>query len=172
MQKKQPANDHSPILSVKDIKLEWKEEVRSISELKDNPKNPRHINDDGFDRLVNLLKKNGYHQRILIDLHNMILGGHQRKKALLQAGWDLKSLINVLVPNRELTQEEMNSISISDNTNMGSFDMDILANEYEVLDLIEWGIHPCVFDAFKPKEEKSPKEPKQQTCPECGHQWL
>lgn len=151
--------------------MSWDEQERMVGELTDNPKNPRNIKDESFDRLVSLLKKNGYHQRILIDMHNMILGGHQRKKALLKAGWDLKSLIKVLVPNRELTEEEIKSITISDNTNMGSFDMDMLANEYEVLDLIEWGIHPCVFDVFEEKEEKPPKEPKQQTCPECGHQW-
>lgn len=151
--------------------MSWDEEERTIEECWDNPKNPRKISKEAFNNIVNLLKKNGYHQRITINRDNMILGGHQRKKALIEAGWSKKSLIKVLVPCRMLTDTEINSITISDNGAFGTFDIDVLANEYEISDLIDWGVHPCVFDMFEEKPEKTKKEPKQQTCPECGHQW-
>ena len=75
----------------------------------------------------------------MVDTDNCIIGGHQRKKALLQAGYSLDHKIKVLKPSRELTKEEYKRLNIRDNLNHGEWDFEILANEFEIDDLVDWG---------------------------------
>jgi hypothetical protein len=162
-------------LSVTDVDLSWDEEERILGDLTDNSKNPRKISKAAFEKLVDLIKKNGYHQRITINRDNMIIGGHQRKKALLEAGWSKKSIIKVLVPCRYLTEEEIDSLTISDNGNFGEYDLDMLANEYDMGKLLDWGVPAFLYDVvndISESKESKKREPKQQTCPECGHQFI
>lgn len=56
----------------------WKTELRKISDLKPNPKNPRTITKDTIKPLRQSMRDNGYTDRIMIDNHNMILSGHAR----------------------------------------------------------------------------------------------
>lgn len=120
-------------------KIEWKEEKRKIKDLKDYDKNPRRISKEVFEKLVESIKQDGYHGRIMV-YGDTILGGHQRKKALLKAGYKNTDEIAVLVPNRELTEDEFNRLNIRDNLPYGEFDFDILANEFDMDKLIEWGM--------------------------------
>lgn len=168
-------NEQAPVLSIKDVRLEWHEETRPLGVLKDNPKNPRYITRERFDQMVNSIKEDGYHDRIKIDLHNRIVGGHQRKKALIKAGWSKDDLLEVLVPNRELTQREFDALTIRSNVSYGEYDKDMLANEYEIADLLQWGVRSYEFDLTSDigiEEEKPKKDPKATECPKCGHRWV
>jgi DNA modification methylase len=121
------------------MRIEWREEKRKIKDLKDYDKNPRRISKDVFEKLVDSIKQDGYHGRIMV-YGDIILGGHQRKKALLKAGYKNSDEIAVIVPNRELSDDEFNRLNIRDNLPYGEFDFDILANDFDADKLIEWGM--------------------------------
>lgn len=153
------------------MNLIWTTEKIRLNDLIENSDNPRKLSKKDFDRLVKSLKDNGYHQRLIVDTDNVIIGGHQRTRALLAAGLDKNNQIEVLKPNRKLTEEEYRRINIQDNLGYGEFDMDMLANLYDVNELIEWGMPEDLFpsvDVYAEEPEKEPKEETYETCPTCG----
>ncbi len=117
----------------------WSEETRAISTLRPLEKNPRRISKVEFDRLVDKIKRLGYSNRIKINLNNTIVGGHQRLKALKQLGW---LEVKVLSPSRLLTEKEFRESVITDNLSAGEHDFDILSNEWDAPELVEFGMPP------------------------------
>ena len=115
----------------------WKEENRLVSELKPYDKNPRYLNKDKFDKLVKNIQELGYTNRIIINVDNTIAGGHVRLKALEHLKIEE---IPVLVPNRYLTEDEMKRAIITDNISFGNWDMDELANNWDLEELESWGL--------------------------------
>lgn len=116
--------------------INWKLESIPIKELKDHPKNPRQINKDQMRHLENLIKKFGLIDKPIVNLDRVIIGGHQRIKILKR----MKAKhVECWVPDHLLTEEEIDHLCIGLNLNQGQFDYDILANQWEVLDLLEWG---------------------------------
>jgi hypothetical protein len=156
-------------------KIEWKEEKRKIKDLKVHDKNPRSISKDAFENLVKDIATMGYHNRIKLTIDNVIIGGSQRKKALLdpRVGYKPYDEISVLVAPRALTDKEFKAEMVKDNTHRGEWDFDMLANEFDDIDLVECGI---LSKTFWPDEEEKEKEdkPKKKTkeCPECGAELL
>lgn len=138
----------------------WKEEIRKLSELKPYPDNPRRISKIEFEKLKDRIQRLGYHNRIKVNADNMMSGGHQKYKALQQLGWHN---VQVLVPSRQLTPEEFKEIVITDNTTSGEWDKDILANVFEVPQLIEWGIDEYEVSAFE--DEIIESKPKKESLP-------
>jgi site-specific DNA-methyltransferase (adenine-specific) len=120
--------------------LNWTSKTIQISELKEYEHNPRRIGKKEFEKLVSSIKEDGYHQRIIVNQDNIIIGGHQRKKALLEAGLKETDTVEVLIPDRKLTQEELDRINIRDNLSFGEYDFDILANRFNVETLVDFGL--------------------------------
>jgi site-specific DNA-methyltransferase (adenine-specific) len=154
-------------------KILWIETTVKLKELKDYDINPRRISKADFNRLVNNIKQDGYHRRILVTHNNIIIGGHSRKKALLTAGFKESDDINVLKPNKILSEEELKRLNIRDNLAFGDWDMDILANNFEETELKSWGMPDVMFDDHKVEVEIASSEnivplPKKITCPACG----
>jgi ParB-like chromosome segregation protein Spo0J len=157
-------------------KILWIETTIKLKELKDYAINPRRISKADFNRLVNDIKQDGYHRRILVTYDNVIIGGHSRKKALLAAGFKESDDINVLKPNRLLSEEELKRLNIRDNLAFGDWDMDILANNFEEDELKSWGMPDVMFDDHKVEVEIASSEniaslPKKMICPECGYEY-
>lgn len=145
----------------------WKVETRKIKSLKAHPKNPRQLSKIQHDHLKTSLEKFGIADKPIINVDGTIIGGHQRLKILKEMG--LKE-IEVLVPDRELTQEEVDEMNIRLNRG-GEFDFDILANEYDVNDLINWGfnereLHLLLDEIEDPVANEEKKESCK--CPTCG----
>ena len=128
--------------------LNWTSKTIQISELKEYEHNPRQISKDDFAKLVNSIKQDGYHQRIIVNQNNVIIGGHQRKKALLEAGLKESDTVEVLIPDRKLTQEELDRINIRDNLSFGEYDFDILANRFDTETLIDFGMSGDMLVGF------------------------
>lgn len=120
--------------------IKWQTAQIKISDLKEYDENPRTISTKEFNKLVKSLKEDGYHQRILVNLDNIIIGGHQRKKALLKAGFKEDDSIEVLQPNRMLSWGEMDKINIRDNLHFGEYDFEMLANKFNSYELIDIGM--------------------------------
>lgn len=149
----------------------WYSNITKLKDIHDYKKNPKRIDKKRFAELVESIKQDGYHGRIKVDTFGTIIGGHQRKRALLVAGIKPNDTIEVLVPSRELTQEEFDRINIRDNLPYGEFDFDILANNFEPQQLIDWGMP----EEWLPRDivenlaiVNEPEEPKVKKCPACG----
>lgn len=120
--------------------INWQSKSIPITQLKDYEHNPRRISKKEFEKLVRCIKEDGYHQRIIVNSDYTILGGHQRKKALLAAGFKENDEVEVLIPNRPLTPQELDRINIRDNLPFGEYDFDILANRFNPSELLDFGI--------------------------------
>lgn len=110
-----------------------------ISEVKNNPKNPRLIKDDKFRKLVKSIQD--FPQMlelrpIVVDENNIVLGGNMRLKACKEAG--LKDVYIVKAEN--LTEEQKQEFIVKDNVGFGEWDWDMLANEWDTELLDEWGL--------------------------------
>jgi DNA modification methylase len=114
----------------------WTLVRRKLKDLKPHPKNPRSLSTDDGTHLQISLEKFGIADKPIINQDGMIIGGHQRVKILKKMG--IKE-IECLVPDRLLDQREVDEFNIRLNRNTGEWDWEILANEWEPTDLLEWG---------------------------------
>ena len=116
--------------------IQWHLETISIKLLKNHPKNPRQINKDQMRHLEGLIKKFGLIDKPIVNQDMTIIGGHQRIKILKK----MKAKeVECWVPDHLLTDEEINHLCVGLNLNQGSWDYDILANEWNPVDLLSWG---------------------------------
>ena len=104
-----------------------------------NPSNPRIIKDDKFKKLVKSIQE--FPQMlelrpIVVDSNMVVLGGNMRLKASIAAG--LKE-VDILIAD-QLTDEQKAEFIIKDNVGFGEWDWDLLANEWDVDALTEWGL--------------------------------
>ena len=128
--------------------INWKHANIRISELKEYEHNPRKIGNKEFEKLTSHIKEDGYHQRIIVNNDYTIIGGHQRKKALLAAGYTEDSMIDVLIADRLLTEKELDRINIRDNLPFGEYDFDILAERFDIETLVDFGMPDDMLVGF------------------------
>ena len=107
-----------------------------------NPKNPRFIKDDKFDKLKKSIKafpKMMELRPIVVDDSNVILGGNMRFNALKAIGYTEIEESWIKTASK-LTEEEKKEFVIKDNSGFGEWDYDQLANEWDSEKLEEWGL--------------------------------
>jgi DNA modification methylase len=117
-----------------------------ITEIKSNPNNPRLIKDNKFKQLVKSIQD--FPQMlelrpIVIDENNMVLGGNMRLKACLEAGLTDVPVIHA----NNLSEDKKKEFIVKDNVGYGEWDWDDLANNWDALELTEWGLDIPNFDA-------------------------
>ena len=109
------------------------------SSIKLNPNNPRLIKDVKFAKLVKSLKEfpdMAKVRPVVIDEDNVVLGGNMRLKAMIEAGWE-----DIPVKKVEgWTEEQKREFIVKDNLGYGEWDYDILANDYDLTELGDWGM--------------------------------
>ena len=129
----------------------WKTELRKISDLKPNPKNPRTITKDTIKpSLRQSMRDNGYTDRIMIDNHNMILSGHARWLVFKEE--DPNAEIECLVAQRELTEEEKQRAIIGLNRDGGIDDITALQMDFDPVILAQYDITVDKSDDYNTKE--------------------
>lgn len=114
-----------------------------LSQLKTNPSNPRIIRDEKFKKLVMSIEsfpKMLELRPIVYNPESMeVLGGNMRLKALQELKY--KEIPDAWVKSAErLTEEEKKRFIIEDNVGFGEWDFEMLANEWEAIELEEWGV--------------------------------
>jgi len=113
--------------------------IMKLSAIKQNPNNPRSINKDKFAKLVKSIEEFPRMlelRPIVLNKDNIVLGGNMRLKACKQIG-----LTEVpVVYADDLTEEEQRQFIIKDNVGFGDWDWELLANEWDVSDLNDWGL--------------------------------
>lgn len=138
--------------------------LEKITKVKSNPNNPRLIKDDKFHKLVNSIKefpKMLEIRPIVVNDDMIVLGGNMRLKACKEAGLKEVPVIKV----SDLTEEEQRQFIIKDNVSGGEWDWDMLANEWDVEQLDEWGLDVPVFPQVELEAEEDdfdttlPEEP-------------
>jgi hypothetical protein len=147
-------------------------QVIKISQVKNNPNNPRVIKDHDFYVLVNSIKTTpGFMEfrPVIIDYNNMVLCGNQRLRACIYLGhkeiWtDLFTQEKADEMNKEAQKEGRptktyleycKAITIVDNTHAGTWDWDMLANEWEQTELEDWGLDGFPFEDNKNYSDKN-----------------
>ncbi len=152
--------------------IKWHLETRQIKDLNPHPKNPRQLSKDQERHLRTSIDKFGLAEKIIINTDNTIIGGHQRISILKSMK---EKEVECWVPERQLNDHEAEELCIRLNRNHGEFDFDILANQFDIPDLLEWGFSVDDLDMgdFEEieSEESKDKKKKLTTCPQCGHEF-
>ncbi len=158
-------------------RINWTLQQFRLDELTDYYKNPRSLSEKEFKQLKASLDKFGMIDKPIVnaDSAHTIIGGHQRKHVLESTG--VKE-IECWIPDRELSDKEVEELNIRLNKNTGSWDFDVLANEFELPDLVEWGFEPFELGInnepapeFKEYDESVADDVEFIECPNCGHKW-
>ena len=116
-----------------------------INKVFPNPNNPRIIKDHKFKKLVNSIEEFPEMLKlrpIVVNKQMEILGGNMRYKACKRVG--LKEVYIIKADN--LTDKQTEEFIVKDNVGFGEWDWDILANEWDVKELEEWGLDGFPFE--------------------------
>jgi len=124
----------------------------SIETVKENSSNPRFIKDDRYKKLLKSLKEFPQmleKRPIVVDESNTVLGGNMRLKACKELG-----LKEVWIDTAEgWTDKQKSEFIIKDNVGYGEWDWDILANEWDSVELIDWGLDVPDIQELYPEPE-------------------
>jgi DNA modification methylase len=119
-------------------KLTWHNEKRKVNDLIPNPENPRRMTEKQTEELRKSLEKFNLAEIPAINTDNKIVAGHMRVAALQLLGRGSEE-IDVRVPNRPLTEKEYKEYLLRSNQNRGDWDWDLLANNFDIDELIGAG---------------------------------
>jgi hypothetical protein len=132
-------------------------QYRPVSEIKELSNNPRTISKEDFDRLKDSIIDNPeYFEGRPLILSNrtgelVVLAGNQRLRAAKAVG--LKEVPTIVLPN--LTEEKEKEIIIRDNVSNGRWDMELLANDFDLQDLADWGVDVNIDAEFGNIKDRS-----------------
>jgi len=155
--------------------ITWHTERRRIGDLVEWEKNPRRLTVQQAIHLGESLKKFGYVEELVLNADGIsIIGGHQRRRVLIaQALINPDAEIDVRMPSRTLSDKEKEELALRLNRNTGEWDWDKLANEFDQVQLLEWGFEPVDF-AMVERGSPPPLDTIDGgidgtvTCPNCG----
>jgi len=143
-----------------------------VAAIKSNPKNPRLIKDDKFKKLVKSIKEFPEMETvrpIVVNKDMIILGGNMRYKAMIECGY---KEVNVEVV--DWSEQKQNEFIIKDNVGFGEWEWEMVANEWDEIELKDWGLDLPVFkndidfDNITSNEDRNIDKPsKSVTCPKC-----
>jgi hypothetical protein len=115
-----------------------------VDKVKSNPKNPRLIKDDKFKKLVKSIKEFPEMETvrpIVVNKDMVILGGNMRYKAMIECGY---KEVNVEVV--DWSEQKQNEFIIKDNVGFGEWEWEMVANEWDEIELKDWGLDLPVFN--------------------------
>lgn len=146
----------------------------SVKDLVPLERNPRTIKDARFKILIKNIKEHPdfFEDRPCLVNNasgkNVIYAGNMRFHAAVKNG--IKA---VPCKIRTLTKKEEKFRTVSDNVELGEWDVDMLANEWDGKELAEWGVELAgVGDEVQPEDVETVSSGDALTeCPKCGHKW-
>jgi len=112
-----------------------------IDKLKAATYNPRQISTKQYKDLKESITKFGLVDPIIVNKCFTIIGGHQRYKICKDL--EYKDIGCIIL---DLNKEQERELNIRLNKNTGDFDMDILANEFDIDQLVDWGFKHIDLD--------------------------
>jgi hypothetical protein len=144
-----------------------------LATLKPNPRNPRTITGEAFQRLCDSIKRDPQFMAlrpIITDESGVILGGNQRYRACKHLGMETVPAEWVRVATG-LTPEQRKRFVVLDNAPegiSGSFDWDMLAADWDLPELKEMGFDKLMAE-IEADQASAPGEAEDhaQQWPEC-----
>ena len=153
--------------------MKWINVIRKLSDLQPWERNPRQINESQAERLKESFDQFGQVETIAIGPDNEIYNGHQRLNVLMEEnGEDYE--IECRQSGKALSEKEREKLTVFLHKGAaGEWDWDILANEFEFGDLIEWGFEEHELGInnmpeFPEYGEDIADDVEMVECPECG----
>lgn len=134
-------------------------------------KNPRKISKDQMSKLENSLVQDSsflWRRPVLVnqvDDKLIVYAGNQRVRAAKKLKW--KQIPCII--DKDLSEDVINRRVLQDNKTFGSFDYDMLANEYEIDMLLDVGF---TLEELQIDLEDAPlvgQDLEKKTCELCGH---
>ena len=151
-----------------------------LSTLKPNDRNPRTITSAAFAKLCDSIKRDPQFmplRPIIVDAEGVILGGNQRFRACQHLGMADVPADWVRVA-RDLTPEQRRRFVLLDNAPdgmTGTWDLDILAADYELPDLAALGFDKLLAELAAASPAGAGEDQAGGTaanqCPKCGFKW-
>lgn len=120
-------------------------ETIEINKIKTNKSNPRNISDDQLKKLMNSIKEFPEMLKLrplIVNDKLEVLGGNMRLKACKELGIKEISIIKA----ENLTKKQQKEFIIKDNVNFGTWDWDILSNDWQGENLNKWGLNGFDFE--------------------------
>lgn len=120
-------------------------EIVRVDRLVENPKNPRAIQSERFERLKRSLESfpEMLEKRPLVVVAVedppdglMVLGGNQRLGAIRELGWEEAPVERA----DEWTEEQRREFMVKDNVPAGHWDWELLVEDFDLKQLDEWGV--------------------------------
>lgn len=149
--------------------LDWHTEKRLVKDLIPYEFNPRTLTEDKKQKLIDSIEKFNLVEIPVINLDNTIIAGHQRI-IILGVLERENEIIDVRVPNRQLTELELKEYNLRSNISIGDWVADMLKENFDDIDLVGIGLD-FDFDlnemldeekqvtAFEQKFNEIPNEP-------------
>ena len=131
------------------MEIKFITEKRKLEDLVPTSYNPRKLSKDQYADLKNSLHKFGLAELPVVNLNtNQILAGHMRIQVLTDMhGKDHE--IEVRVPNQELDKNSCDEYIIRSNKSGGEWDWDIMANNFDIEELKDWGFKDFELSFFE-----------------------
>ena len=118
--------------------------------------NPRQLTKDQYQNLKDSISRFGLVDPIIVnsnkDRKNIIVGGHQRVKVAKDMDIEFVPVIEV-----DLSYDKERELNVRLNKNTGEWDMDVLANMFDMDELIDWGFNEKELNKFSDDEIYSKK---------------
>jgi len=129
-----------------------------VSGLKPNPNNPRFIRDERFEKLKRSIQDfpEMMSLRPMVISNGFVVGGNMRLRAIKELG--MKEVPEAWVKYADLTPEEEREFIIKDNVGFGEWDWSMIANEWDVEQLEEWGLYVPGFPETELEAEEDDYE--------------
>ena len=150
--------------------MEHKIIQRDINSLIFAEYNPRQLTKDQHQHLKDSIQRFGLVDPILVNKHkdrkDIIIGGHQRVRVAKDLDIDKVPCIEL-----SLTYEKERELNVRLNKNTGEWDMDNLANFFDMEELIDWGFDEGDLKIFEDEIKLDDEQPKRDNlieCPECN----
>ena len=126
------------------------------------PRNPRTMRKDKFRKLVKSIRElpeMTEARDLLVVPHGdgyVVVGGNMRLQAYRELGW--KEVPCCVLP-QDMPPEKLREIVIQDNNPFGETDWDMIANEWNVEELKDWGVDlPESWNTSEAEEQKEAEE--------------
>ena len=145
-------------------------QVVPISSIYPNKENPRIVNKAKFEKLKKSIQdfpEMLQLRPIIVNKSYIVLGGNMRYKALVELGYTEVPIIKA----EDLTERQAQEFIVKDNLSFGDWDFDILANEWDSVDLEDWGLDVWQNEDDIIAHEDTPTEDSKEekvVCALCG----
>ncbi len=124
---------------------------RRVADLKPADYNPRQLTEKQFADIRTSIERFGFVDPLVVNKHpdraDVIVGGHQRWRVAQAMGLEKVPTVEVSL---DMAQER--ELNVRLNRNVGEWDWDALANNFDMGELKDWGFLQTDFDLFWPDD--------------------